>query len=191
MLAGKGFDNVYNLSGGIKSWKRQTAVGGVEQGLEMFTGKEGPEQTLAVAYALEGGLREFYLSMAPSVKNKEAGNLFEKLSDIETKHQDRIYAEYIRMSGKPVSREAFEKTIVGQTVEGGLTTDEYIDRFQPDLESSTDIIGLAMSIEAQALDLYLRAADRTENPQTKSILVRISDEEKAHLAQLGKLMEHI
>jgi len=54
-----------------------------------------------------------------------------------------------------------------------------------------DIIALAMSIEAQALDLYMRAADRTSNPQSKKVLIQIADEERTHLAQLGKLMESI
>jgi len=66
-----------------------------------------------------------------------------------------------------------------------------MDLFQPDLESVEDIIGLAMSIEAQALDLYLRAADRSNNPESKKILIQIADEEQTHLTQLGKLMEGI
>jgi len=55
MLAGKGFENIYNLSGGIKGWENETAFGGEEQGLELFTGNESPEKILAVAYSLEGG----------------------------------------------------------------------------------------------------------------------------------------
>jgi rubrerythrin len=48
-----------------------------------------------------------------------------------------------------------------------------------------------MSIEAQALDLYLRAADKSSDPQSKKVLIQIADEERTHLAQLGKLMELI
>jgi rhodanese-related sulfurtransferase/rubrerythrin len=189
MLAGNGFENVYNLSGGFKAWKGETAVGKEDLGLELFTGDESPEKTLVVAYSLEAGLREFYVSMVPRVKNKDAQNIFKKLSEIEVKHQDRIFSEYIRLSGKPLSREAFEKNMVHAVVEGGLTTEEYTNLFQPDWESVADIIGLAMSIEAQALDLYLRAADRSPNPESRKVLTQIGDEERAHLKQLGKLME--
>ena len=191
MLAGNGFDNVYNLSGGFKAWEGEAAFGKEDMGLELFTGNESPEKTLVVAYSLEAGLCEFYLSMISKIENRDAQNIFQKLSDIEVKHQDRIFSEYIRLSGKSVTREEFEKNIVHKVVEGGLTTEEYTHLFQPDFESVTDIIGLAMSIEAQALDLYLRAADRSSNPESRKVITQIADEERAHLKQLGKLMEKI
>jgi rubrerythrin len=191
MLAGKGFENVYNVSGGFKGWKSEAAFGKEELGLELFTGDESTEKTLVVAYSLEAGLRDFYLSMITKAKNKNTKDLLQKLSEIEVKHQDRIFNEYITITGKSVNREEFEKNTVSQEVEGGLTTEEYMNLFQPDLESMEDIISLAMSIEAQALDLYMRAADRTSNPQSKKMLIEIAGEERAHLAQLGKLMESI
>lgn len=191
MLAGKGFENVYNLSGGFKAWKGEAAFGSEELGLELFTGDEPPEQTLVVAYSLENGLRDFYLSMIPRVQNEDVKNLFQKLSEIEVKHQDRIFDEYISITGKSANREEFEKNIVVTAAEGGLTTQEYTDLFQPDWESAKDIIALAMSIEAQALDLYVRAADRSSNPKSREALIQIADEEQVHLRQLGKLMDTI
>jgi len=191
MLAGKGFGNIYNLSGGIKGWHSETAVGGEELGLDLFSGEETPEETLAVAYSLEEGLRDFYLAMIPKVSDRDAKELFQKLSDIEVKHQDRIYDEYRTISDNPVSREAFEKTVVQPAVEGGLTNEEYADLFHPDWESAQDIIGLAMSIEAQAFDLYMRAADRSRNDESKKVLRQISDEERAHLSRLGRLMDQV
>jgi len=191
MLAGKGFDNVYNVTGGFKAWKGEAALGKEEVGFDLFTGDESPEKTLVVAYSLEDGLQDFYLSMIPKVKNNDTKDLFRKLSQIEIKHQDRIFNEYVALIGKSITREEFEKNIVIKAVEGGLTTEEYANIFQPDWESVPDIIELAMSIEAQALDLYLRAADKSSDPQSKKVLIQIADEERTHLAQLGKLMELI
>ena len=48
---------------------------------------------------------------------------------------------------------------------------------------------LAMTLEAQALDLYLRYAQRSEDEDTKSVLHGLADEEKSHLAWLGDLLE--
>ena len=191
MLAGKGFKNVYNLSGGFRGWKSKAAFGKEALGIELFSGDESPEKTLAVAYSLEGGLHDFYVSMIPKVKHDDVKDLFQKLSEIEVKHQDRIFSQYIDITGKSDSREAFEKSAVSETVEGGLTTEEYLNLFQPDLESVKDIVELAMSIEAQALDLYLRAAEKSSHPHSKEVLVRIADEERTHLSQLGKLMERM
>ncbi len=47
---------------------------------------------------------------------------------------------------------------------------------------------LALSIEAQALDLYLRFADKSDNKITQRAAFKISKEEKMHLKELGSLM---
>ena len=189
MLSGKGFDNVINVAGGIKAWDGHIAVGPEEMGLELLTGKESIEETLVAAYSLEAGLRDFYLSMIEKVRQDDIKYLFQKLSKIETIHQDRIFKEYLQVSRKQVSRKAFENDLVINAVEGGLTTDEYIQMFKPDWESAVDIISIAMSIEAQALDLYTRASERSEDPRSEEALKKIAEEERVHLEQLGKLMD--
>jgi rubrerythrin len=189
MLSGKGFDDVINVAGGIKAWDGHTAVGPEEMGLELLTGKESIEETLVGAYSLEAGLRDFYLSMIEKVRQADIKDLFQKLSDIEILHQDRIFNEYLQVSGRQVNREDFENDLVVNAVEGGMTTDEYVQMYQPDWESAVDIISLAMSIEAQALDLYTRASERSEDPRSKDALKKIAEEERVHLEQLGKLMD--
>ena len=191
MISAQGFSNVYNLSGGFKAWKGEAAFGAEEKGLELFTGNESVEETLVVAYSLEEGLRNFYQKMQSRVNNSEARNLFEKLSEIEVKHQKRIFDEYIKITEKSITREEFEKNIVIKALEGGLTTEEYANLFHPDWESVTDIIEVAMSIEAQALDLYLRASGRSGDSQSQKVLRQIADEERTHLVQLGKLIENM
>ena len=191
MIAAQGFSDVYNLSGGFKAWKGDAAFGSEEKGLELFTGNESVEETLVVAYSLEEGLRSFYLEMQAKVNNSDTRNLFEKLSEIEVKHQERILEEYRKITTSSITREEFEKKVVVSTLEGGLTTEEYTTLFHPNWESVTDIIEVAMSIEAQALDLYLRASERSDEPQSQKVLRQIADEERTHLAQLGKLIESI
>ena len=189
MLSGKGFDNVINVAGGIKAWDGLVAIGPEEMGLELLTGKESIEETLVAAYSLEAGLRDFYLSMIEKAGPADIKSLFRKLSDIETLHQDRIFAEYLQVSGKKISREAFDNDVVVKAVEGGLTTEEYVRMFQPDWESAVDVISLAMSIEDQALDLYTRASERSTDPRSTEALKKIAEEERVHLEQLGKLMD--
>jgi len=187
VLAAKGFKEVFNLSGGIKAWSSGKALGPEDLGLGLFSGKEAPEETLLVAYALEEGLFEFYRSMVSKVANENARQLFGKLAAIEVKHQDRIFNEYITITGAAVSRENFVQKTVTPAMEGGLTTAEYLNRYQPDLEKAEDVVSLAMAIEAQALDLYQRAADGAKTAESKTVLMHIADEERVHLEQLGKL----
>jgi rhodanese-related sulfurtransferase/rubrerythrin len=191
VLAAKGFREVLNLSGGIKAWNSQKAVGPEDLGLNLFSGNESPEETLMAAYSLEEGLREFYLSMAAKVRAESARRLFDKLSGIEVKHQDRIFNEYLRLSGAAVSRKEFTEKVVAPTMEGGLTTEDYLRLYQPDLEVPEEVISLAMAIEAQALDLYQRAAGRAGTAESKDVLMQIANEERAHLEQLGALFANL
>jgi len=191
MLAGKGFENVMNMAGGIKAWDNPVAMGSEEQGLALFDSTESPENTLLTAYSLEAGLRDFYLSMTEKVQTKPVQDLFRKLSDIEIKHQDRLFEEYLLVSGKKIDRKSFDSQTAVSAAEGGLTTDEYIAMFKPDLESPGDVISLAMSIEAQALDLYTRASERGGDERSKSVLQKIAQEERTHLEQLGQLFNDL
>ncbi len=191
MLAGKGFNSVVNLAGGIKSWSAGTALGKEDLGVSLFSGKESPLETLVVAYSLEQGLREFYLSMTDKVENEKVKKLFSKLAEIEVKHQESIYQQYLDMADHAPTLEEFEGKIVVSAVEGGLTTEEYGNLFNPDWESPVDVISLAMSIEAQALDMYQRVAGKTGDEKSKKVLLHIAEEERMHLSQLGKLMDSL
>ena len=93
MLAGKGFKEVYNLSGGIKAWDGQVAFGPQDQGIELFSGDESPEAMLIVAYSLEEGLRDFYLSIIPGTKEEKARQLYGKLADEDVFRQVSIDPE--------------------------------------------------------------------------------------------------
>lgn len=155
----------------------------------LFSGQETPEENLIVAYSLEAGLHDFYVSMMPKVNNADAKNLFQKLSDIEVRHQDYIFNEYLHVVQNSLTREEFAKKIAIKSIEGGLSTEEYLQLFKPNLDSIIDITEMAMSIEAQALDLYLRASIKSTFQSSKSVLNKIAEEEKSHLAQLGKLID--
>jgi rubrerythrin len=50
------------------------------------------------------------------------------------------------------------------------------------------VIEMAMMIEAQALDLYMRYADKTGNEEAEGLLHQLAQEEKNHLKLLGRLM---
>lgn len=59
------------MSGGIKAWDSNTAVGSEDTGMTLFSGKEDIAEVLLVAYALEAGLQEFYTSMQERVAQAE------------------------------------------------------------------------------------------------------------------------
>jgi len=191
MLAGKNFSRVYNLSGGFKAWQDNYAVGPEDWGLDLFDGKETPEEVLIVAYSLEKGLRDFYKIMIPKVRNAKVQELFRHLFSIELHHQNRIFDEYKKITGDTLAVEQFDRKIVSPAMEGGLNTEEYIQIYGADIDSEEDVISMAMSIEAQALDMYSRAAENSSNQESREILDQIAGEEQAHLKQLGELFQHL
>lgn len=189
LLSGQGFKDIINVSGGFNAWTSQAAFLSREKGLALFEGVASVENALAVAYSLEAGLKDFYDTMADKVNDEAAGQLFQQLSQIEVKHQDRILKLYTEITGKSVTRRTFEARQVPEVLEGGLTTEEYANLLMPSTDTVSEIIELAMSIEAQALDLYLRASQKTLTQAGKNALMQIANEEKTHLARLGRLME--
>ena len=189
LLSGQGFKKVINVAGGFNSWTSEAAFLGEEKGLALFDGVTSVETALTVAYSLEAGLKEFYETMTAKVESDPAKQLFHQLSQIEVKHQDRILQQYAEVTGKAVTRDDFESDALPGVLEGGLTTEEYANLLMPSYDTVTDIIELAMSIEAQALDLYLRASEKAESEAGKQALLQIANEEKTHLSRLGQLME--
>ncbi len=189
-LAGEGFTNVINLKGGIKGWEGAEAIGDEGLGMEVFDSLDSTENILKTAYSLEQGLQDFYLRMTKEVSEPDVVKLFGKLAGIEDIHKEKIFSEYSRVTGA-TDLAAFEKELRQDFVEGGLTTEEYIKRFSPDLNKEEDVIGLAMSIEAQALDLYTRAGRKTRDKTGREMLERIAQEERYHLEQLGSLMDRL
>jgi rubrerythrin len=189
LLSGKGFTDIINVAGGFNAWTSKKAFMGEEKGLALFDGVTSVENALAVAYSLEEGLKNFYEDMAAKVDVDAARQLFHQLSQIELKHQDRILEQYTELTGQSVNRETFESRQIPEVLEGGLTTEEYANLLMPSHETVAQIIELAMSIEAQALDLYLRASEKAKNEAGKKALIQIANEEKTHLQRLGQLMD--
>jgi rubrerythrin len=188
-LVGKGFSKVYNLTGGIKAWKKEVAVGPEETGLHLFTSEESPEEAVIIGFGLEMGLRDFYLSMQSKVSRESTKALFGKLADIEILHQEWLVELYREVTGTVLTMTEFAEKIVEPAMEGGLTTEEYLQLYKIDLDSELEVLGLALAIEAQALDLYLRAAERSDKSETRQVMLQIAEEERSHIARLGSYIE--
>ncbi|MCP4666961.1 MAG: sulfurtransferase, partial [Deltaproteobacteria bacterium] len=57
------------------------------------------------------------------------------------------------------------------------------------MNTASGVLNIAMMLETQALDLYLRYSQKVEEEKSKTLLHNIADEEKAHLKSLGRLMD--
>lgn len=189
MLGTNGFNKVYNLTGGIKAWKKEVATGDEETGLHIFRDLQSPEEAVIVGFGLEIGLRDFYLSLQQKVALESTRKLLGKLADMEILHQERLVALYGEITGSEMSITEFGKTIVEPAMEGGLTTEEYLQLYDIDLQSEVELLGLALAIEAQALDLYLRSAARSKEEATRQVLLTIAAEERNHIGWISRSID--
>ena len=85
--------------------------------------------------------------------------------------------------------EAFQEGLDTTIMEGGVDVDEFLRENESFLETIIGVVDLAMMLETQALDLYLRMAAESKNAATQKILFEIAEEEKGHLRALGTVLD--
>ncbi len=189
MLSGWGFKEVYNLAGGIKAFEGPKAAGPQELNLSLVRGDETPAQIITLAYGMEKALQLFYETLYGQSEDQEVKGLFGQLAGVEVRHEQRLFALYGQVAQAGNDLEGFEASVVPKTLEGGFDAGEFLEANQSHLQTVPQVLDLAMMLETQALDLYLRFARRCSEAQTKEVLFTLANEEKAHLAGLGGLLE--
>jgi len=187
-LSGQGFKEVFNLKGGIAAWQGGKASGPAEMGMGYLTGDESAKEVMAVAYAMEHGLAEFYTSVSRKAENKEVENVLTKLIGIEEKHKEKIYHLYLSLDPHG-SRDRLESEALSGVMEGGFTTEEFLEQNRSLLDTTNHILSLAMMLETQAFDLYTRYSRKAKDQESRKALHEIAEEEKAHIASLGRLLD--
>jgi len=157
--------------------------------MDMLRGDESPAEIVIIAYGMEQALGGFYATLSKRSQDAELKGLFTKLADIEQRHREMLFALYTEIdpSGKNVRQ--FEEQVDAKRMEGGFSSKDFMKQNEAQMKTVPDVLTIAMMIETQALDLYLRYAGRSTVGHTKEVLYTIADQEKAHLAALGQLME--
>lgn len=188
-LSGRGFEEVYNLTGGIHAWNGLKAKGPVELNLDLITGEESPAQMIKMAYGMEVAQGKFYLTVKALIQDGELIALLERLWAVEERHKKTLQDLYegLEQSGGQDLSSLGEPS--QEIIEGGFRFSEFLKQNEETLEDPIGVLDLAMMIETQALDLYLRFGQKTTLGATQEILWQIAEEEKAHLSALGRLLE--
>ena len=189
MLSGLDFKEIYNLKGGIKAWQGGTAEGPQELNLELVRGDESPAEMIALAYGMEMGLGVFYQNLMETAEDEDLIALFGKLAEIEGHHKQRLFELLGEIDPPAQSAEDYEAEIKPAILEGGFKFDDFMQKIADYLQTVSDVLSLAMMLETQGLDLYLRFADKSTDSGSQQVHFKLADEEKSHLEALGKLLE--
>jgi rubrerythrin len=189
MLGREGFEKVYNLKGGIKAWNGEKATSPVDFHLQFVRGDESPLELAKTAYRMEEGLKRFYLTMKERTGEEDLAHLFGELSGYEDKHQRNILTLARELGFSDEETEEIARTGEVEVLEGGYEFEKFLAENEEQLSTAEGVLDTAMTVEVQALDLYLRMAQPMDSGNAREILHRISDEEKAHVEALGRKME--
>jgi rubrerythrin len=188
-LAGQGFKEVYNLKGGIMAWNGVKAFGPVELNLDLVRGDETTREMIVLAFGMEEALRRFYDQTVLRVKDPEVQLLLKNLAAIEVRHKEMLLSLYRQETSDDPQGGKLTGSVAGDLLEGGFRFGEFLSRNEAALQTIAGLLDVALMVETQALDLYLRFAMKTGSQPVRQILYRIGDEEKAHLNSLGKLRD--
>jgi rubrerythrin len=188
-MTGRGFKEVYSLQGGIKAWQGLKAVGPVELHLDLISGDESPAEMIEIALGMEKGLQNFYGAVGEGIKDEELLSLLKKLGEIEARHGEMLLVEYGKITGMDSGSLHSPDDRSLQILEGGFQFSEFLSRNRAVMQDAAGVLDVAMMLETQALDLYLRFGMKIAEESTRTILYNIADEEKNHLSALGQQVE--
>jgi rubrerythrin len=157
--------------------------------MALLRGDETSQEIIILAYGMEDGLALFYKNLAERMDDPEVVSLLSKLGKIEQNHKQRLFDLYLTLDPAMTDKDAFEADIVSGVMEGGFTTEEFMEKNKDSMETVPDVLNVAMMLESQAMDLYMRYSEKSKDDKSKTVLYDIAEEEKAHLKALGRLMD--
>jgi rubrerythrin len=179
------------MKGGINAWKGLVAQGVPEAGMAYFDPAATPEELTALAWLLEEGSRRFYTEMARRERDQEEAVLFQDLSADEEAHQSILFGLYRSLTGgKPGP--GFPKSMVNldpavQYLEGGMVLDDTLEWTRG--KDRREILDFSLSLEANAIDLYVKMERRAGGKESKRVFQAVADQERQHLKRLTAALE--
>ncbi|MDH3393677.1 MAG: ferritin family protein [Desulfobulbaceae bacterium] len=180
------------MDGGINAWQGGVATGDPEAGMAFFDDAVRFDQLVALACGLEEGTRLFYNGVGEQfAADNETATLMKKLTDAEDRHRQHLLAAYRTVAGEDLDMDALHgqlgDNVRGRIMEGGIEVATALAWAAG--RSVNEIMDLAMSLEMNAYDLYLKMGRVVENDKAASIFRSLAKEEHQHLQQLSRLRD--
>ncbi len=185
VLLNAGFEDVWNMAGGILAWEGKVATGAPAAGMWWFDEARGPEEYIALAWILEEGARIFYTRMGDQFASLDAGDLYKGLAAVEGRHKETLRDLFRELTGREEDPLSPDELAAHDTMEGAASITQALAWAEG--KEPLDVLEFSVAMEVNAYDLYLKVAHRLEDPRSKDILLHIAREEKAHLDRLVDL----
>jgi len=180
ILTGLGLKSVYDMEGGIVAYNGEQAEGNVEAGLEFFIDKDF-DSAYELAFTMEAGLKNFYLTLADEADGDEEQETLARLARFEDSHMTKLASKFGAVSFDPDA----------SITEGGIDIEQMLEYFGDQLLSREQILQLAMKLEAQAFDLYSRLAHEQAGSDTETFYRSMADEERGHMLIISRELDKL
>ena len=191
-LLGTGLENVYSMEGGIRAWKGMVAHGLPEAGMAYFSPAVNAEEIVGLAWALEEGSKLFYQGVSENfADDPETQKMFQWLVAAEQNHEKHLLETYESLTEVQPDfvklRAKFSDSLGGTVMEGGIPVKDALEWAKD--KGVTGSLELAMSMEVNAYDLYIKMSRAIEDKQAQQIFEKLSEEEQIHLEKLAGLLD--
>jgi rubrerythrin len=153
----------------------------------LIDGNEDTEELLALTYGLEDANSSYYSMLSDRATTSSVRDLFHMLSDMEGKHKCRIWEMYEKLAEQSKEQAEFESTVVAKTLENGKTLDQMVLTSPEFFDDQHSAVEFSMALETDALDLYLRMAQKVGSHEAATLFLSLAEEEKNHLENLSTL----
>jgi len=180
------------MKGGIRAWKGMVAHGLPDAGMAYFSPAATAEEIVGLAWSLEEGSKLFYQGVAEHYRDDpEARNIFDGLVAAEENHESRLLDTFESLTGSQPDfgglREKFTGGMSGAVMEGNIKVEEGLAWIRGN--TIVETLELAMAMEVNAYDLYIKMSRAIEDRQAQEIFRKLSEEEQVHLEKLAGLLD--
>jgi rubrerythrin len=187
MLSTSGFKEVYGMEGGLRAWDGLAATGGPDAGMSRFPEQAPVEELVALAWSLEEGSRKFYVELQALLTDREAVELFQDLVIAEEHHRSALLDLHRKLTNRAAG--AFFPGLGNSedVMEGGMRISDALNWAKG--KKLTDVLDLAIGLETNSYDLYIKMGQRSADAQTKELFTLLSAAEQEHLERLAGLLD--
>ncbi len=180
------------MEGGIRAWQGMVAHGIPEAGMAYFSPAANAEELVGLAWSLEEGSKIFYQGVAEHfADDSEAHKLFTWLVEAEKHHEEHLLESYKAVTGQEPNftklRDKFSDSISGKIMEGCIGVQDGLNWIKD--KGVTESLELAISMEANAYDLYVKMSRKLEDTKSCEIFEKLAEEEQMHLERLAELLD--
>ena len=190
ILNGAGFEDVYNMEGGMLAYNGLVASGPPETGVFCFPENMTPEELIAMAWYIEDGSETFFGTIKDTARDQELKDVLTSLTQHKIAHRESLSELYQKISGQSAGGD-FPANVLQkppQNVMAGCVSVTEAINWSKD-KGTSEILDLMMALEANTFDLYLKLGRQVESERARTVFIELSQEESRQLQQLASVFE--